>query len=280
MQEPKDYALPIVRADDVAYQSGLVSVEGNAELDVQVKTQARRVDVGELVAGTEYQLGRRLLGAFGFVGSPPAAGGRCHAPCGLSALYGHRPAGRADHAAGGRRRQPDAGPLHPPHQGLYLEVKLPKGAELWSAQLLGQDGRPGGMPLKPQREGDSLLIGLPAGAAGGEYDLQLVYAAAVEKVSLRGTMKVPAPHLLLRADRHTPAVEVPLADLVWKLRLPSGYEATRAGGTLVTDDLPKPRPAAVNVADAIYMLAGGVNPFYGTMAPSSAGGPAGQPGDS
>ncbi len=44
----KDYALPLVQAAGVAYQSGLVSVEGSGELDVQVNTTARRVDVGEL----------------------------------------------------------------------------------------------------------------------------------------------------------------------------------------------------------------------------------------
>ena len=43
-----DYPLPVVQAADVAYQSGLVSVEGSAELDVQVHTDARRIDVGEL----------------------------------------------------------------------------------------------------------------------------------------------------------------------------------------------------------------------------------------
>ena len=35
-------------------------------------------------------------------------------------------------------------------------------------------------------------------------------------------------------------MEVPLADLEWTVRLPSGYEATWAGGTLVTEQLPTP----------------------------------------
>ena len=61
--------LPLVRADGVVYQSGMVAVEGNMEFDVQVKTDARKVDVGELV-DAEYQVGKRLLGAFGFVGEP------------------------------------------------------------------------------------------------------------------------------------------------------------------------------------------------------------------
>ena len=56
-------------AHDVAYQSGLVAVEGFAELDVEVITSARQVNVGEL-ADAEYQPGRRLLGAYKSVGNP------------------------------------------------------------------------------------------------------------------------------------------------------------------------------------------------------------------
>ena len=44
-----------------------LAVEGNAELDVQLATEARQVDVGEL-AGAEYRPGRRLLGVYSFVG--------------------------------------------------------------------------------------------------------------------------------------------------------------------------------------------------------------------
>ena len=68
---PVPCSLPMVTADGVAYQSGLVAVEGCAELDVRVDTSARPVDVGEL-ADAEYQPGRRLLGAYGFVGDPAA----------------------------------------------------------------------------------------------------------------------------------------------------------------------------------------------------------------
>src|SRR6185436_6814768 len=63
-------SLPLVQAEDVTYQSGLVAVEGDAELDVSVKTLAREVDIGEL-AGAEYALGRRVIGSFGYVGVGP-----------------------------------------------------------------------------------------------------------------------------------------------------------------------------------------------------------------
>ena len=114
--EPHSFALPIVRAGGVAYQSGLTAVEGCAELDVQVDTSARRVDVGEL-AEADYQPGRRLLGAFGFVGDLPAVKidvlrhpGYPFAPAIVEQLrVGHEPLGR--------RAKPDAGAVQVAHEG-------------------------------------------------------------------------------------------------------------------------------------------------------------------
>jgi hypothetical protein len=278
-QEPKGLALPMVAAEGVEYQSGLLAVEGCAELEVQVnveemgtgtspsarpKTAARggsepvpisspvrRVDVGEL-ADADYQPGRRLLGAYGFVGDPaavkidvlrhpgypiyPAIVEQCELDTNLS------PQGVSQTQARFKLRT----------KALYLQVKLPAGGELWSALL-------NGAPLKPQREGESLLIGLPAAAGNAAQTLQLTYAAPVQAVALRGTVEVPAPKLLLRADRDQPAVEVPLADLVWRLYLPSGYEVVRTGGTVVTDEIERPLPAAVQMAGILYYLTGGLS---------------------
>ena len=102
--------LPIVVADGdgLAYQSGLVAVEGCAELDVKVDTPARQVDVGEL-ADAEYQPGRRLLGAYGFVGDPPAGEDRRDTSSRLRPVSRDRPAVRARHQPLARRAEPDAG---------------------------------------------------------------------------------------------------------------------------------------------------------------------------
>ncbi len=189
-QEPKGFALPVVAADGVAYQSGMLAVEGCAELEVRVKTSARPVDVGEL-AGADYQAGRRLLGAFGFAGTPPpleidvlrhpgypiypAIVEDCTLETNLS------PEGQSQTQARFKLRT----------KAVYVEVKLPAGAELWSAEL-------DGAVLKPQRQGDAVLIDLPAGTAQAVQTLQIVYAAPVGAVALRGTVAVPAPKLLLR----------------------------------------------------------------------------------
>jgi hypothetical protein len=41
-------------------------------------------------------------------------------------------------------------------KAVYLQVKLPTDAKLWSAEL-------DGVPLKPQREGDNVLVDMSAG---------------------------------------------------------------------------------------------------------------------
>ena len=48
-------------------KAAVVAVEGSADLDIQTRTDARKVDVGELVAA-RHRVGGRLLGTFGFVG--------------------------------------------------------------------------------------------------------------------------------------------------------------------------------------------------------------------
>ena len=233
-------ALPIVAADGVAHQSGLVAVEGCAELEVLVRTPARSVDVDEL-AGAKYQPGRRLLGAYGFAGDPP--------PVKIDVLR-HR--GYAIYRAIVQECELDTN-LSPEGESqtrarfklmtkaLYLQVKLPANAELWSAEL-------DGVALKPQREGDSILIDVPAGKSDAAQWLQVVYAAPVDAVALRGTVDVSAPKLLLRAEQR----EVPLADLVWRLHLPSGYEVVASGGTVASDDIKRPSPAAVEIAQFLF----------------------------
>ncbi|MCX7424128.1 MAG: hypothetical protein NTW96_00580 [Planctomycetia bacterium] len=159
-EQPKQLAVPVVRAGGVVvYQSGIVAVEGSAELDVQVKTDARRVDIGELV-DAEYQPGRRLLGAYGFVGAPAA----------VAVNVFRHPAYRLDPAIVQNSRLTTRLSAEGVAQtearfdlltkASYLEVALPADAELWSAVL----GRRGGAEADPAR-GEEL--GADRGAAGG-----------------------------------------------------------------------------------------------------------------
>ena len=149
--------LPIVAADGVQYQSGLVSVEGNPELEVDVRTAARRVDVGEFVDAA-FQPGRGLLGVFSFIGDPAEVKinitrhpGYPLRPAIVELAEMHTEvsaAGVAETWARYRLRT----------KALYLQIDLPPQGELWTAELDGQ-------PVKPQEEpgtgGKPTAEGLP-----------------------------------------------------------------------------------------------------------------------
>ena len=241
-QELEDLALPIVRADGVDYQSGLVAVEADAELEVQVDTTARQVDVGELAAARR-KPGRGLLGVFGFVGDPPQVqidvfrrpGYRLHPAIVEKAEL------RTRLSADGENITVAQFDLRT--KAVFLEVELPPGGELWAANL-------DETPVKPQREGDRLLMSLPTASGDAPRSLRIVYRMPADSLTLAGRVDVPAPRLRLRGEDKAESVEVPVADLVWRLYPPPGYELTRSGGTVVAQ-VESPRPAILTVAKIV-----------------------------
>ncbi len=265
-----EVSLPIVRAADVAYQAGIVAVEGSAELDVQITDHPRRVDVGELaVAETPVwhrdAAGRTApggLGVFEYVGDQPEVKVRIARPPG----YGLPPAivQRAEIVTlvSAEGLSQTAARLQLRTKAALLEVELPAGSQLWSMEL---DGK----PAKPQREGHRLLLNLPAAPGDTLRDLRIVYETPVHALRFWGAVDVPALRLTLRLEGpDAPAVAVPLADLDWHLCLPSGFQMVRYAGTLTTEQVALPEPAAWSVARILYRLGGGVHPFYGGLLPT------------
>lgn len=232
-QKATEQSLPLIAAADVIFQSGLAAVEGSAELDVQVATTSRKVDVGEL-AEAEYQPGRRLLGAFGFAGDQAEIKVtiRRQPGYGLPAAVVER--NELVTLVAANRQSQTAARFLMRTKALLVEVQLPENSQLWSAYLDGQ-------PTLPQREQDRLLISLPAQPETHLRDLQLVYETPISSWALTGKVDVAAPKLFLRATGNAPAVEVPVADLAWHLRLPSGYRIVRTGGTVFTKEIPPRR---------------------------------------
>ncbi|MCO6455903.1 MAG: hypothetical protein J5I93_11450, partial [Pirellulaceae bacterium] len=232
--EPRGLALPPVQAHGVAYQTALIAVEGSAELDINVRTPGRRVDVGELY-NAEYQVGRRLLGAYAFLGEtadvqvdvfrrpgyqlPPAIVQRAE----MVTLVA--PGGRSQTAARFQLRT----------KAPYLELHLPAGT-LWSVFLDGKG-------IAPQLDGDKILISLPAAVADQLRDLQVVYESSEQPTAATG-VDVQGPRLYLRTDAGQTDREVPLADLVWHLYLSEGLTLTETGGSVSpVEPLTSPRPA-------------------------------------
>ncbi|QDS88019.1 hypothetical protein EC9_22050 [Rosistilla ulvae] len=223
--QPKGLVLPIPRADGVRFQTALVAVEGHGELDVQIDPgEARPVDVGKL-AGADYLVGRRLLGAFGFLGDP----GTITVDVFRRDGYGLPPVivQRAELVTlvGTHGSSQTAARYQLGTKASYLEAVLPTGATLWSVRVDGKSA-------KPQKQGTSLLVSLPEGDARAIRDLQIVYATPIRSTGAYGRFRSDAPRLYLRDDSGGRAGEVPVADLKWHLELPAGFVIADEAGTV------------------------------------------------
>lgn len=249
-------SLPVVKAEGVSYQSGLVSVEGSAELNVEVKSDLGKADVGELV-DAEYQPGKRLLGVYRFVGDRPAitVSASRDAAYTLPAVIVQRAEFATLLDAGGLAQTAARYALRT--KAPFVQLELPSGSKLWSVEV-------DGLPATPQREGESLMISLPAKAGGALRDLRVVYETQIDGVALFGNLEVSAPRLRLRSEEGGALIDVPAADLLWRLYTPSGYEVLSTGGTVVTEQVPPSKLALSNVAEWLFKTCGGVNWFYGS----------------
>lgn len=215
--QPLEIGLPIVRTVDSEYQSGVVAVEGNAELEIAINQHPRIVDIGELV-DAQYQVGKRLLGVYGYVGlddSVTASITRIPIRRLPTTIVTHEMVsllstqGVIQTAAQFQLRSKSS----------YLEARLPATAQLWSVIL---DGK----PALPQREQTRVLIALPISPQSSLRELQTVYETPSTPLLLRGELNLVAPELWERNPEEEDSLAIPIADLKWELILPTGYRMT------------------------------------------------------
>ncbi|MEQ9379254.1 MAG: hypothetical protein RJP95_00190, partial [Pirellulales bacterium] len=254
--DDQEIVLPVIRAADVAYQSGAVAIEGTADYDVQVTQHPRAIDVAELV-DSAYQPGRRLLGSYGFVGEPEAVAVRVtrHPGYEVPATIVQR-AELLSRITGQGASQTAARYLLRT-KARFVEVTLPPRAALLSVLLDDQS-------LLPQRDEDRLVISLPAVSTTALRDLQLVYEAPIERIGILGEVEIAAPRLALRDTADVDAVEVPTAAAHWDLFLASDLGWDQTGGTLSIDrtagETSLDRPWLSGVLDSLFTNSHGFNP--------------------
>ena len=237
-KEPQGLVLPLLTAEGVEHQSVLVGVEGSAELDLNVATKARVVDVGEVQGDVAYTVSRRLVGAYGYVGTQSEI--KVDVLRRKSYILPAALIQRAELVTrvsqGGRSQSVARYDLKT--KATLLEIRLPPESELWTIFLDGE-------PTKPQKQDGSLLLTLPAQAKSVARRLQIVYeatdaqgASGQHSIGLTGKVQAIAPQLLLRLEGEASAGEIPQANLVWTLILPTGYQVRRAGGSVFTEEIP------------------------------------------
>ena len=246
-----DLELAPVIVRDVSFQSTMFAVEGSSELDIEIDTQGRPVDVGEL-SQSAYQPGRYLLGAYSWPNEKLSLAVKCvrRPVYQLPSAIVQR-AEMVTSISGKGKAQTAARFLLVAKQQPFLRVELPPGATLWSVQLDGQ-------PAKPQRQNDALLISLIGNRTGKLRDLQLVFESASESFSFLGTIQAHAPTLWLNETGVAEGIPVPLVDLNWRLIMPDGFSVSHSDGKFQSDQLVS-RPSPIQQLGLwVYWLGGGI----------------------
>ncbi len=249
--EKNTFSLPLPTAENVAFQAGLLAVEGNEELDVHVASHPRPVDIGEMV-DAHHQPGPRLLGAYEFIGPPPNVIVKASRPP-LLAL----PSTIVQHARLATTLSRDGVSQTAAEYALHskaatLDIQLPDGAQLWSATL---DGR----PANPRGSGSSMLVDLDNSTPDDPQILRLVYETPTSALAFLSDMQAAGPLLRLPADGSGPLRSAPVIDTEWRLHTPSGFDVVRSRGPLACQNLPTPTMAAVELPGLLSKLGGNIN---------------------
>ena len=244
-----------VLVNDVNFQSSMFAVEGSSELDIEIETEGRAVDVGEFSEAV-YQPGRYLLGAYSWPNEKLS----------LSVKSIRRPIYQLPSAIVQRaemvtsisnngKAQTAARFQLVTKQQPFLRVELPEEATLWSVQLDGQ-------PAKPQLQNGALLISLIGNQTGKLRDLQLVFESPARSFTLVGKIQTQAPSLWLNDTGDAEGVPVPLVDLHWRLIMPDGFSVSHGDGKFQSDQLVA-RPSPIQqLGNWVYRLGGGIGNSY------------------
>jgi len=234
-----DLSLPIARVSETTYQTGVISLEGDDELEVKVLQHPRAADVGELTESS-YEVGNRLLGVFGYsVGDQAGDSVSVRAtrrelqsvPSTIveraqlsTALSAH---GASYHVAELRLRT----------TGGFIQAKLPSDAVLWSVIV-------DGLPSLPQRSDGQLLIELRVNSkanqassvhpSGGPnlHVLRIAYETPIRSIGMRSDIDLVAPLLATMETSTSPSTPIPTADMEWQVWVPDQLRIMESMGDL------------------------------------------------
>lgn len=230
--------LPAVRAENVAWQAGLIAIEGHEELNIEVPEgqSLRSVDIGELAAA-DYVPGRRLLGVYNITGtdSPEKAPLNAKIEMLRNPAYALPPSIVRDalvHAMIGR----DGNILYSVDYQLktkatFIMIDLKENEKLWSVTLEGT-------LLRPQRNGSRLMIDIPARSEDATRSLRLIYGTKntdsvdpneCKLCSVLDSESAPSPQPVVRkVGRFAYDAYVRLPELLIPKRSPEGGKIENA----------------------------------------------------
>ena len=247
MDEEKQKMLPQIKVDHVAWQSGLVTLEGHEELDISILPDStiRPVDVGELVVA-EYIPGRRLLGVYGGATDQTAftvdikRNPTYELPVSLIQLA----RAEVEIDANGKRITKATYDLKT--RSTFLMIDLAENEEIWSISL---DHR----TIKPQKSGHNIVVDVPAQDDAAVRELEIIWATAgpsfmkkrcyglFNMLGLKSFSEIRFPDLWIPSHakdsgEKTDWQKVPVTRLAWNVTAPPGFEIVRIGDKSLGDE--------------------------------------------
>ena len=241
-------ALAFPKLVDAKYQVAFAAVEGHAELEIDVETTGRPVDIGELV-DANYLIGTRLLGAYSFAGREKQLSVVRRRPEGYELPSTIVQTAELHTQIGGNRVCQNRATFQLLTKDRYLVLQLPKETELWSIFVDDQ-------PAKPQRAGGNLIISLPTKSQGTVRTVQVAYQGKLKRLRFTGEVNVLAPKLSVR-EGEGDLRPVAMADLIWHLYLPDGYAIAKNRGNVAVTNPPQRTSAVSQVGAVVHHLGGG-----------------------
>ncbi|MDR3198034.1 MAG: hypothetical protein LBU34_09230 [Planctomycetaceae bacterium] len=234
------FDLPPVIVENTAWQSDIIAVEGDEELDLTIPTERngkpvlRPVDAGELSVA-EYRPGKRLLGVYSVANSqsPVTIDIRKNQTAALlSALIRHVSVTARFEPA------PSSGVLYSilyeiqnAGGAVNIRTSLNKSDEFWSITLDGES-------IKAQRVGDDILIPISAQNKADFQRLVLLYRCPKITVDVsRNAVILNYPVLSINGKNRNE--KIPIMQTSWNIVPPLGYEIIRIDDSA----LQEPQPA-------------------------------------
>ncbi|MDR1492668.1 MAG: hypothetical protein LBT05_08095 [Planctomycetaceae bacterium] len=249
--------LPLLLANDAAWQSGLVSVEGHEELNLSIENnleknqEIRQADVGELAA-TQYVPGRRLIGVYEGVTAQNPLKIRIerNPDFQLPASLVQLARGEIEIAADGKRIAKAIYDLKT--RAVFLKIGFYRNEEIWSVSLDGQT-------LKPQKDANGILVDIPAKDDAAVRELEIIWALSGDSKPARmfASSEIQLPDLLTSQNfedetRENPNLKVqaergtifwqkiPVTRMAWNVTAPPGYDVIRVGNQTLSNETPRP----------------------------------------
>ncbi len=227
-----DLAMSNPSIKNTIYQTGVIALEGDDELEIAIVKHPRTADVGELTE-SEYAIGNRLLGVYEYSATGQSREVVIRAePRGLLAVPTTIVERAELHTAlSDQGVSYHVAELHLKTNGGFLQASLPSNATLWSVLVDGS-------PSLPQRSGDQLLIELqsssrlPRSHEDHARLLRIAYQTPIPTIAMRGAVDLVAPTLATMETATSSALAIPIVDMDWQIWVPDALNVMGCQGDL------------------------------------------------